>query len=255
MTHWLRFEHQGTPGFGSLDGEQVLVHGGDMFDAPVATGQRLALADVSLRAPVRPGKAIALVNNFRALLQKLQQPTPAEPLYFLKAPNSYFDPGGVISKPTGCDSRIIFEGELGVVIGQTCRQVGEGDALGKVFGYTCVNDVTATDLLTRDPNFAQWTRAKAFDGFCPIGPMIATGLDPVTLTVRTVLNATLRQDYPLSDAVFSVPQLVSKLSWDMTLYPGDMILCGTSVGVGVMKPGSTVEVEIAGIGKLSNRFE
>jgi 2-keto-4-pentenoate hydratase/2-oxohepta-3-ene-1,7-dioic acid hydratase in catechol pathway len=114
--------------------------------------------------------------------------------------------------------------------------------------------VTATDLLTRDPAFTQWTRAKAFDGFCPFGPAIATGLDPAALVVRTTLNGSVRQDYPTSDMLFSVPELVSKISRDMTLEPGDLILCGTSVGVGVMKPGSTVEVEIEGIGRLVNRF-
>ena len=124
-----------------------------------------------------------------------------------------------------------------------------------MFGYTCANDVTAADVLNRDATFAQWVRAKGFDTFCPFGPAVATGLDPATLTVKTTLNGQLRQDYPISDMRFSVAQLVSMISQDMTLLPGDIILCGTSVGVGSMKPGSTVEVEIAGIGTLTNRFE
>ena len=253
--HWIRFTHAGRTGFGTLEGESVRVFTGDMFDAPAPSGELLPRAAVTLLRPVEPGKAIAMFNNFRALLDKLQQRVPAEPLYFLKPSNSYLDPHGVIAKPQACDSRVIFEGELGVVIGRRCRNVSEDDAPAHVFGYTCVNDVTATDLLTRDTSFVQWTRAKGFDGFCPIGPAIATGLDPGTLVVRTLLNGSVRQDYPVADMVFAVPQLVSRLSWNMTLDPGDLILCGTSVGVGVMKPGSTIEVEIDGIGRLSNRFE
>ena len=124
-----------------------------------------------------------------------------------------------------------------------------------VFGYTCANDVTVADIISSDASFAQWVRAKGFDTFCPFGPAVAIGLDPTTLTVRTTLNGELRQDYRISDMRFSVEQLVSMISHDKTLLPGDIILCGTSVGAGTMKPGSTIEVEIAGVGKLSNRFE
>jgi len=123
-----------------------------------------------------------------------------------------------------------------------------------VFGYTCANDVTVADILNRDASFAQWVRAKGFDTFCPMGPVVATGLDPATLVVTTVLNGEERQNYPISDMRFSVQQLVSLISQDMTLNPGDVILCGTSVGVGSMKPGSLVEIGIEGIGTLSNRF-
>jgi 2-keto-4-pentenoate hydratase/2-oxohepta-3-ene-1,7-dioic acid hydratase in catechol pathway len=150
---------------------------------------------------------------------------------------------------------VVFEGELGIVIGSVCKQVSEGDAPRHVFGYTCANDVTVADILNRDASFAQWVRAKGFDTFCPFGPVVASGIDPAKLVVRTILNGEVRQNYPISDMRFSVAQLVSLISQDMTLFPGDIILCGTSVGVGSMKPGSTVEVEIAGIGKLSNRFE
>jgi 2-keto-4-pentenoate hydratase/2-oxohepta-3-ene-1,7-dioic acid hydratase in catechol pathway len=127
--------------------------------------------------------------------------------------------------------------------------------MAHVFGFTCANDVTAADVLNRDPTFAQWVRAKGYDTFCPFGPCVATGLDPATLVVKTTLNGDVRQDYPVSDMRFTAAQLVSRISHDMTLRPGDIILCGTSVGVGSMKPGSTVEVEIGGIGKLVNRFE
>jgi 2-keto-4-pentenoate hydratase/2-oxohepta-3-ene-1,7-dioic acid hydratase in catechol pathway len=114
--------------------------------------------------------------------------------------------------------------------------------------------VTLADILHRDPSFPQWARAKGFDTFCPFGPAIATGLDPAKLTVKTILNGELRQDYPISDMRFSVAQLVSLISHDMTLEPGDLILCGTSVGAGSMRQGSTIEVEIAGVGRLTNRF-
>ena len=124
-----------------------------------------------------------------------------------------------------------------------------------VFGYTCANDVTVADILNRDPSFAQWVRAKGFDTFCPFGPVIATGLNPETLVVKTTLNGEVRQEYPISDMLFSVAQLVSLISQDLSFNPGDIILCGTSVGVGSMKPGSTVDIDITGIGKLSNRFD
>ncbi len=251
---WIRFSHAGTVRFGTLEEDAVRVFEGDMYGAPQATGSMLRLTDVDLLRPAEPGKVIAMYNNFGALLQKMQLQAPAEPQYFLKPPNTYLDPGAVIPRPSSCDSRIVFEGELGVVIGRTCKDLSEDQALSHVFGYTCVNDVTAADVLSRDPSFVHWARAKGFDGFCPFGPAIATGLDPATLVVRTLLNGTVRQDYPVSDMLFSVPQLVSALSRNMTLNPGDIILCGTSIGVGVMKPGALVEVEIAGIGKLANRF-
>src|SRR5688572_6994056 len=136
------------------------------------------------------------------------------------------------------------------IFGKTCAQVSESSALDHVFGYTCGNDVTVSDILHRDASFPQWVRSKGFDTFCPIGPAVARGLDPAQLVVRTLLNGEVRQDYPISDMRFPVARLVSLISQDMTLYAGDIILCGTSIGVGSMKPGSTIEVEIPGIGKL-----
>lgn len=251
---WLRFKDGNTIGFGTLEGERVRVFQGDMFTGATPTDQMLLLAGVELLMPVRPSKIIALWNNFHALGEKLNLAVPAEPLYLIKAPNSYLDPNGTIRKPP-CDGKVVFEGELGIVIGKTCKQVPEHHAMDHVFGYTCANDVTVADILNRDASFAQWVRAKGLDTFCPFGPVVATGLDPDKLVVKTILNGEVRQDYPISDMRFSVEQLVSLISQDMTLYAGDIILCGTSIGVGSMKPGSTVEVEIAGIGRLSNRFE
>lgn len=225
-----------------------------MFACAVPTERWMPLAEVNLLTPVQPSKVIALWNNFRALGEKLKLAVPAEPLYLIKAPNTYLAPNGTICKPA-CGGKVVFEGELGIVIGKACKLVPEGDALDHVFGYTCANDVTVADILNRDASFAQWVRAKGFDTFCPFGPVVATGLDPTKLVVKTMLNGEVRQDYPISDMRFSVQQLVSLISQDITLYPGDVILCGTSVGVGSMPTGSTVEVEIAGIGRLSNRFE
>jgi 2-keto-4-pentenoate hydratase/2-oxohepta-3-ene-1,7-dioic acid hydratase in catechol pathway len=250
-THWVRFEHAGRESFGRLDGDRIRVHHGSLFDAPQDSGVDLPVAAVRLLAPVRPGKVLALWNNFGQLAAKLGLSRPAEPLYLIKPPNTYQDPGAPIRRPPG-DGKLVFEGELAIVIGARATRVAPGDAMAHVFGYTCANDVTIADIIQRDPSFPQWVRAKGFDTFCPFGPAIATGLDPATLTVRTRLNGELRQDYPISDMRFSVAELVSLISHDMTLEPGDLILCGTSVGVGSMKPGHTVSVEIDGIGSLTN---
>ena len=252
--HWVRFTDGDTVRFGTLEGERVRVCEGDMFAVAVPTERLLPLAQVTLLAPVQPTKVLALWNNFHALGAKLNLPVPAEPLYLIKAPNSYLAPGATIRKPA-CDGKVVFEGELGIVIGKTCSQVTEKHAMDHVFGYTCANDVTVADILHRDASFPQWVRAKGFDTFCPFGPVVATGLDAEKLVVKTWLNGELRQDYPISDMRFPVQKLVNLISQDMTLYPGDIILCGTSVGVGSMKPGSSIEVEIAGVGRLSNRFE
>jgi 2-keto-4-pentenoate hydratase/2-oxohepta-3-ene-1,7-dioic acid hydratase in catechol pathway len=251
--YWVRFKNGKSIFFGRLEGEGVRAYEGDMFSQSTATDQFFNLSDVVLLMPVVPTKIIALWNNFFALTEKLSLSTPTEPLYLIKAPNSYLDPHGIILQPEDC--KVVYEGELGIVIGKTCKQVTEEEALDHVFGYTCANDVTAANILNRDASFTQWVRAKGFDTFCPFGPVVATDLDPTRLTVKTILNGEIRQNYPVSDMRFSVQQLVSLISKDMTLFPGDIILCGTSVGVGSMKPGSNVEIDIAGIGKLCNRFE
>lgn len=252
--HWVRFVHAGATGFGTLQPDGVHAHEGDMFGEHRATGRVLSPDAVQWLMPTTPSKVIAMWNNFFALAEKLKLADPPEPLYLLKSPNSFLAPGGLIQKPRA-EGKVVFEGELGIVIGKTCSGVSEAQALDHVFGYTCANDVTLSDILHRDPSFPQWVRAKGLDTFCPIGPSVATGIDPAQLRVKTWLNGELRQDYPISDMRFSVQRLVSLISFDMTLLPGDVILCGTSIGVGSMKPGSLIEVEIAGIGKLSNYFE
>lgn len=254
MAHWVRFEQAGTVGFGRLDeaGGQIAIHEGDMFTDPAPTGREARLDEVRLLPPVAPGKFIGLWNNFHALAAKLGTQVPAEPLYFLKAATSLLPSGGVIRAPAGYAGKIAYEGELGLVIGRRCRGVSEAEAAAAIFGCTCVNDVTALDILSAEPSFPQWARAKGCDGFGPCGPAIATGLDPSTLRVRTVLNGRVRQDYPVADMILPPARIVSLLSREMTLEPGDLIACGTSLGVLPMRPGMVVEVVIDGIGTLRN---
>jgi len=255
MTQWIRFAENGVPGFGRLDGTAISVCSGEMFGSPEPTGRTVGLDAVVVLTPTAAGKMIALWNNFRALAAKLGNPVPAEPLYFIKGNSSYLATGQTIRTPKSYGGKVVYEGELGIVIGRTCRAVSEAEAARNIFGYTCINDVTAADILHRDSTFAQWTRAKSFDTFGVFGPVVATGLDPMQLSIRTLLNGQERQNYPVSDMVFPPATLVSLISQDLTLDPGDVIACGTSVGVGSMKPGSTVEVSIDGIGALVNRFE
>jgi 2-keto-4-pentenoate hydratase/2-oxohepta-3-ene-1,7-dioic acid hydratase in catechol pathway len=255
MTHWIRFQHAGKTGFGTIEDNRITVHEGNMFDAPTATGDHLSLDQVTPLTPTAAGKMLALWNNFHALAAKLNQEIPPEPLYFIKANGSYLATGGTIRKPPSYDGKVVFEGELGIVIGRQCSGVSEADADHHIFGYTCINDVTAAEIIGKDATFAQWTRAKSFDTFGVFGPVVATGLDPSELTIRTVLNDQERQNYPVSDMIFGPAKIVSLISRDMTLDAGDVICCGTSLGVGSMKPGSTIEVTIEGIGTLSNRYE
>lgn len=255
MTSWVRFSRAGQVDFGALEDETIHVYRGNMFDRPEPIGEAVALSDVQLLVPTRPSKMIALWNNFRELGAKLGVAPPSEPLYLLKAPSCFTDPGTVIRKPSSHDGKVVYEGELGIVIGRTCREVSPDVSRDCIFGYTCVNDVTAADIISKDPTFAQWVRAKSFDGFGPFGPAVVTGIDPSTLRVRTILNGAERQNYPISDMVFPAEKLVSHLSFDMTLLPGDVICCGTSVGVGSMKdPSNVVEITIDGVGTLRNEF-
>jgi 2-keto-4-pentenoate hydratase/2-oxohepta-3-ene-1,7-dioic acid hydratase in catechol pathway len=221
----------------------------------VPAAKQLALRDVELLAPSEPSKIIALWNNFHALAAKLKVPEPQEPLYLLKAPTTATAPNAVVERPSSYDGKVVYEGELGIVIGRTCSRVSVDQADAFIHGYTCANDITAADIIGKDATFAQWARAKGFDSFCPFGPVISSGIDPSSLVVRTILNGAERQSYPIADMIFSVQQLVSKISHDMTLLPGDLICCGTSLGVGVMKDRvNTVTVAIEGIGELKNEF-
>ncbi len=255
MTHWIRFERSGTIRFGQLHGDLVSEFAGDMFGAANATGHSWPLAQVKLLPPCVPGKFICLWNNFRASAAKQGLPIPSEPLYFIKPATSYAASGDPIHAPASYDGKVVFEGELGVVIGRRGHDVPLASAGEYIFGYTVVNDVTAIDWIHKDASFAQWTRAKGCDSFGIFGPAIATGLAPEHLVVRSRLDGRERQNYPISDAIFSVQEIVSRISRDMTLEPGDLIAIGTSLGVAPLRPGATIEIEIEGIGKVANKYE
>jgi len=255
MAKWVRVAHQGREYIGKLEGDTVRVHSGSMFAGAEATSQAFPLAAAKLLTPSVPGKIVALIDNYHELLTKLDHAVPSEPLYFLKGNNSVLAHGETIRAPKSYGGKVVYEGELGIVIGRRTSGVIEGDAARHIFGYTCINDVTAIEIIAKDPVFAQWTRAKSFDTFGVFGPCIETEVDPSKLTVKTILNGQERQNYPLSDIVFPPEKLVSLISQDMTLEAGDVIACGSSVGVGSMTPGSTVSVEIEGVGTLTNKFE
>jgi 2-keto-4-pentenoate hydratase/2-oxohepta-3-ene-1,7-dioic acid hydratase in catechol pathway len=252
MAHWVRFDDNGQIGFGALDGGTIALHEGDMFADARSSGRTAALADVALLTPCVPSKMICLWNNSRASAAKFKLAEPTDPLYFFKAPTAFLPTGRTIPRPASYGGRVLFEGELGIVIGKRCAHVSEADAVAHIFGYTCVNDVTAFELLNKDPAFPQWARCKSFDGFGPFGPVIATGLDPDTLVIKSVLDGRERQNYPVTDMFFTPHRLVSLISQDVTLLPGDVISCGTSLGPAPMKPGATIEIVIDGVGTLSN---
>jgi 2-keto-4-pentenoate hydratase/2-oxohepta-3-ene-1,7-dioic acid hydratase in catechol pathway len=252
---WARFSRADHVGYGQLEGDTLKVYAGDIFDGAAPTGQTLKLSDVTLETPCNPTKMVCLWNNFHALAAKLEVAEPPEPLWFLKAPSAFTAAGTTIRRPRTYDGPVVYEGELGIVIGKPCRAIAEGEAPDYIFGYTCVNDVTAAKIIQKDPTFAQWARSKSYDGFGAFGPVIATDIDPLELSVRTILNGDERQNYPVSDMIFPPFKLVSLLSCDMTLMPGDVIACGTSVGVGSMKqPENEVTIAIDGIGTLTNSY-
>lgn len=195
-----------------------------------------------------PSKIVGIGQNYRAHAAEMGKGIPAEPLMFLKPPSALLAEGEAIERPDGY-LRVDYEGELGVVIGRRAREVSVEDALAYVEGYTCVNDVTVRDLQQKD---GQWTRAKGFDTFCPVGPAIALGLDPRDLRITTRVNGVVKQDSRTSDMIFDVATLVAFVSRHMTLEPGDLITTGTPQGVGNLVPGDVVEVEIEGVGVLRN---
>jgi 2-keto-4-pentenoate hydratase/2-oxohepta-3-ene-1,7-dioic acid hydratase in catechol pathway len=252
VTLWARFRSETCAGFGILENDHILEYEGHMFDAPRATGRRLAPNSFTLLSPCTPGKIVALWNNFHALAAKIGKPAPTHPLFFIKSATSVIGPHEAITRPLGYAGKIVFEGELGIVIGRQAKDVPPGNAGDYIFGYTCVNDVTAIDLLFENNDFPQWTRSKSFDTFGCLGPVIATGFKSAEVNLITRLDGVERQNYPLSDMIFSPHELVSRISHDVSLLPGDVIACGTSLGVGSIKDGVTVEVNIDGIGSLLN---
>jgi len=213
------------------------------------SGAAIFLDAVTLLAPVAPSKVVCVGRNYREHAAELGNKMPDEPLLFLKAPSAIIGNGDCIVRPPQ-SQQVEHEGELGVVIGRRAAKLtDQDDPLSYVLGYTCVNDVTARDLQRKD---VQFTRAKSFDTFCPVGPFVVDGLDPRNLVVTTRVNGVVKQDGRTADMAFSVPFLIRYISNIMTLYPGDLIATGTPAGVSAMKDGDTVEVEIEGIGVLRN---
>jgi 2-keto-4-pentenoate hydratase/2-oxohepta-3-ene-1,7-dioic acid hydratase in catechol pathway len=216
-----------------------------------ARGAAHAFAEVRLLPPCWPSKIVCVGRNYREHAAELGNEVPAEPLIFLKPPSSLLAHGDNIVYPA-LSQRVDYEGELGVVIGRRARHVSPVDADEFIFGYTCIDDVTARDLQMKD---GQWTRAKGFDTFCPVGPWIVprgeVRLEEVV--VRTLLDGQKKQEAPLRDMVFPVRQIVAHASRVMTLEPGDLIATGTPSGIGPMEPGAVVEIVIDGVGALRNQ--
>ena len=247
----LRFENaKKRPAFGKYEDGSVFEISGDVFGEHSVTGERYDYGEIRPLAPCVPTKIIAVGLNYRSHAREMKKELPQEPMLFMKPSTAVIAHGDEIEYPAHMSKRVDYEGELAVVIGKKTRMVEKEDSLEHVFGYTCVNDVTARDLQAKD---VQFTRGKGFDTFAPLGPFIETDADPRDLRVRTRLNGELRQDSSTADLVFDVAELVSFVSKVMTLLPGDVIATGTPAGVGPVSPGDAVEVEIEGVGRLENR--
>ncbi len=221
---------------------------GDPFGSYRREDLDLALGDLTLLAPLSPGKIVCVARNYIAHAQEHGAEVPEVPLLFLKPPSAVIGPGQAIVLPPQSD-QVEHEAELAVVIGRRARDVTPEEAAGHILGYTVANDVTARDLQQRD---GQWTRAKGFDTFCPLGPWIETSADPSDLRIVCRVNGVIRQMASTQDMVFAVPQLVAYISGVMTLEPGDVVLTGTPEGVGRLVEGDTIEIEIQEIGLLRN---
>ena len=237
------------PLYGLIEGDTVVEVSGTPWGSWSRGSRFSRLADVRFLAPVEPSKIVCVGRNYAAHAAELGNEVPKEPLIFLKPPSSIIGPQEAIVL-TPYSQRVEHEGELAMVIGRRCAHLRDSDdALGNVLGYTCLNDVTARDLQKND---VQFTRAKGFDSFCPIGPHIETDLDPSSVLVETHVNGVRRQSGSTSLMLYPPPFLVRWISRMMTLYPGDVIATGTPAGVGSLVAGDTVEVSVAGIGVLRN---
>jgi len=242
----LRFRWQGRDWWGRLERDRVLSLPGIRSGSFPKEG--VPLTEIKVLAPTLPTKIVAVGLNYRDHAEELGMGLPENPLIFLKPPSAVIGPEDHIVLPQGV-GRVDYEAELAVVIGKTARKISPEEAREYILGHTCFNDVTARDLQKKD---GQWTRAKSFDTFAPLGPWIETDLDPSAVRVKTYLNGKLVQDSSTENLIFPVPELVSFISQVMTLYPGDVIATGTPPGVGPLAPGDVVEVEIEGLGRLVN---
>jgi 2-keto-4-pentenoate hydratase/2-oxohepta-3-ene-1,7-dioic acid hydratase in catechol pathway len=244
----IRFLEGRTPRYAAVEGDVAYPFDGEPWETSVPSSRGVPVAGLPLLPPCAPSKIVGVGKNYRAHIKEMKSDTPDEPLIFLKPPSALLASGEPIVRPRGYE-RVDYEGELGVVIGRRAQHVKPEHAMSYVFGYTCINDVTVRDLQKKD---VQFTRAKSFDTFAPLGPCIATDLDPSTLVLCTRVNGEIKQQAPISDMVFDVPTLVVFISRVMTLLPGDVIATGTPSGVGNLRGGDVVDVEIEGIGTLHN---
>jgi len=249
-----RYVHDGEVAFGVVEGAttddgELAEIASHPFGPVTFTGVRRSMREVKLLAPVLPSKVVAIGRNYAAHASEMGGEVPEQPLIFLKPSTAVIGPGETIGYPPS-SQQVDYEGELAVVIGRLCRDVPVERAMETVLGYTCANDVTARDQQRSD---GQWSRAKGYDSFCPLGPWIETDLDIEDLAVTTRLNGVVKQDGRTKQIVHKVPALIAHITSCMTLLPGDVILTGTPEGVGPMAIGDEVSVEIEGIGRLTNK--
>jgi 2-keto-4-pentenoate hydratase/2-oxohepta-3-ene-1,7-dioic acid hydratase in catechol pathway len=233
---------------GAVDAATITQIDGHPIGAFTVTGTRHALADVRLLAPILPTKIVAIGKNYAEHAAEMGGEALAEPLIFLKPSSAVIGPGDPIARPASV-GRVDFEGELAVVIGRLCRDVPVERAYDVVFGYTCGNDVTAREQQAAD---GQWSRAKGYDTFCPLGPWIETELDPSDLSITTTVNGEVKQDARTSQLIHDIPKVIAHITAVMTLVPGDVLMTGTPAGVGPIEVGDEVAVTISGIGTLRN---
>ncbi|MFH1036410.1 MAG: fumarylacetoacetate hydrolase family protein [Pseudomonadota bacterium] len=245
----LRLGGQGRVRYALWEKGQARLYEGSPFGGGVPGKETVKLAEARVLAPCRPSKVVAVGLNYKAHAAEVHKALPREPMIFLKPDTSVIGPGEAIVRPLDMSRRVDFEAELGVVIGRLCKGVTPEEAPSYILGYTCLNDVTARDLQAGD---IQYTRAKGFDTFCPLGPVIALDLDPADLRVQSLVDGVVRQDTRTSDMIFPVAQVVSFISRVMTLKPGDVIATGTPAGIAPLEDGQVVTIEVEGVGRLSN---
>ncbi len=244
-----RYKHQGKVRTGVLREDKLYPIRGSIFRKFAVGDTGVALGSVLLLPPILPGKIVAVGRNYRDHAAERGKPVPKQPLLFLKPPSAVIGPHDSILYPDMA-GRVDYEGELALVIKKRAsRLTGDADVFAHILGYTCLNDVTARDLQDKD---GQWTRAKGFDTFAPLGPCIVTDLDPARLKLKTFLNGKLRQSGNTRNFIFPIPFLLRYITQVMTLEPGDVVTTGTPAGIGPMSPGDRVDVQIEGIGTLSN---